>query len=483
MRRGLAVVCAVAALLAAAVPAKADPCGPGPDPVPDGHVTVAPPAGLNPEDIRGIAGTAPGDTPSVTVSVYPGSDAMGDVQASQNVGLVAGRFCLPTPALPDGTWTVQAVQTDADHHVWTSAPRSFQVDHSGPQVTLTEPGEFTGDALPEFAGAAGTEQGDLSAVTITVKTPAGEIEIPASARGGEVRASAPDPLPDGRYTAVATQRDELGNVGRSAVLTFTVDTVKPTMTLTAPTGEWTQTVSVAGTASVGAGDEPSVLIELRQGDARIRTVSAAVVNGAFAAVVPGLPDGAYDLIVTHSDRALNSVSARRTVRIDTTPPAVNTGGVRTAYTLGERAAPVFSCADAGVGVASCEGPASVDTSALGTHAMTITARDALGNARSVQVRYGVVAAPRRSAPGLAIRSAKLSRHGRTVTLKVRGGAAKGATGKVTVSVGTTKRTAKLSGGKWSTALKLKTRKRKLKLAASYSGDAAYAAATVTRTVK
>src|SRR4051812_42485234 len=100
MRTGLAVVCAVAALLAAAAPAKAAPCGPGPGPVPDGHVTVAQPAGLNPEDIGGIAGTAPGDTPSVTVSLYAGSQPAGDVQASQRVDLVSGRFCLPTPTLP-----------------------------------------------------------------------------------------------------------------------------------------------------------------------------------------------------------------------------------------------------------------------------------------------------------------------------------------------------------------------------------------------
>src|SRR4051794_41979979 len=116
MRRGLAVVCAVAALLAAAAPAKGDPCGPAPDPVPDGHVTVAPPAGLNPEDIRGIAGTAPGDTPSVTVSVYPGSGAAGDVQASQNGGPVAGRFCLPPPALPGRPPTGEAGPAGARHH-------------------------------------------------------------------------------------------------------------------------------------------------------------------------------------------------------------------------------------------------------------------------------------------------------------------------------------------------------------------------------
>src|SRR5689334_9460705 len=119
MRTGLAVVCAVGALLAAAAPAKAAPCDPAPAPLADGHVTVAPPARLNPVEIRGLAGTAPADTRSVTVSFYAGTQTS-DAQASVNVGVGDdGVFCLPTPALADGSWTVLAVQTDADHHVWT----------------------------------------------------------------------------------------------------------------------------------------------------------------------------------------------------------------------------------------------------------------------------------------------------------------------------------------------------------------------------
>src|SRR3954454_2953855 len=143
MRRGLAVGCAVAALLAVAAPGTAA----------DAAVTVAQPAAINPVEIRGTAGTASEDTPSVTVNFYAGTEASGDVQSSQRVGFGDdGAFSVPTTWLADGTWTVQAVQTDAAHHEATSTPRTFRIDRGAPAVALTAPDQFTGEALPQFVG-------------------------------------------------------------------------------------------------------------------------------------------------------------------------------------------------------------------------------------------------------------------------------------------------------------------------------------------
>src|SRR3954468_7661835 len=120
MRRGLAVGGALAALLVSAAPASAVACGRVAGARAESTaptVTVEQPAALNPADIRGTAGTASEDTPSVTVSFYSGSEPTGDAQASSLVGVQSdGSFCIPTPWLPDGTWTVQAVQTDAAHN-------------------------------------------------------------------------------------------------------------------------------------------------------------------------------------------------------------------------------------------------------------------------------------------------------------------------------------------------------------------------------
>ena len=78
--------------------------------------------------------------------------------------------------------------------------------------------------MPHFEGIAGTADGDLSTITLTVTGPGGEHDdSKRSAKGGSFSADAPEPLADGTYTVVASQADELGHVGKSS-RTFVIDT-------------------------------------------------------------------------------------------------------------------------------------------------------------------------------------------------------------------------------------------------------------------
>jgi hypothetical protein len=180
--------------------------------------------------------------------------------------------------------------------------------------------------------------------------------------------------------------------------------------------------------------------------------------------------------------------------VDTTAPEIDAGAIRASYALGERAAPKFACTDGGSGVAACNGPAAVNTASAGDHELVVTARDRAGNERTLHVRYTVlapaatpvpqpaapaapvtpatapvtpVAAPK---PALKISVATAKRHGRTLTLTVRGTGSGISAVRLAVSGG--KRTVKLTNGRWKATLKVRIKgkpPKRLKVTATAGG--------------
>lgn len=216
------------AALGAAVPARADDQAP--------IVTLDQPARLNPQTVSGVAGVAAGDGPSVTLEFYPGTTAAGTAAATVNTGKAdeTGEFTAAVPAVDDGTWTVRAIQGDNAGNTGVSESWTFGIDIKAPQVELTAPDAVTGEAVPHFEGIAGTADGDLSAITLTITGPdQSPTTFPASAKGGWFSADAPEALADGTYKVVASQADELGHVGTSS-RTFVIDTTPPVVTPTGP---------------------------------------------------------------------------------------------------------------------------------------------------------------------------------------------------------------------------------------------------------
>ena len=393
-------------------------------------VTLDQPAALNPQTVSGIAGLDGGDAASVTLEFYAGDTVAGSPAATISAGKAAdGAFTAAVPRVGDGTWTVRAVQGDAGGNFGTSQARTFVFDFSGPNVLLTGPDPVTGDAVPHFEGVIGTAPGDLPAVTLTVTRAGGNATtFPADGvKGGSFSADAPAPLADGAYTVVASQVDELGHVGTSS-RTFVVDTAAPAVTLTGPDVEVTG-ATITGTAGEATGDGDTVLLELRSGNRVVSTLSAGVDGGAFAATVP-LADGDYTVTATQTDHAGNAGAAQRTFRVAT---------------------PVTM-----PGVTPAPAPAPVTPQS----------------------------AVKKAAAGLKIKSATASRRGRTITLKLRGTAAKTATGTVKVTVAGTRKSAKLVKGAWAVTLRITAkRKASLKVTAAYGGDGGFSAATARRTVR
>src|SRR5207237_292356 len=145
----------------------------------------------------------------------------------------------------------------------------------GPAVSLSTPAEgaFLGSAQPTFAGGAGNASGDSPNVTVSIypgSSPTGTPLTKSVARSGASWSWAPNAseleLPDGTYTAQAEQKDKAGNTGKSASVTFTIDTTKPKISVGAvpsPTKDTTPTLE--GARGTEAGDQASVSVTIHEG--------------------------------------------------------------------------------------------------------------------------------------------------------------------------------------------------------------------------
>ncbi len=186
--------------------------------------------------ISGEAGRVLGDDASVKLKLYVGSTASGT--PSRIYEVVPGGASWTTgeiSSLTDGTYTVQAEQSDAAGNTGVSAAVTFAIDTSLPAVTLTSPaaGSSTSTGFESLGGAAGTGARDLPQVTVKLyvgatiasEPPLQEATVPAvdgrwSVAFGE--------LSLGTYTARAQQNNKLGRTGFSEPVTFTVKA--PTVT-------------------------------------------------------------------------------------------------------------------------------------------------------------------------------------------------------------------------------------------------------------
>jgi subtilisin-like proprotein convertase family protein len=125
------------------------------------------------------------------------------------------------------TFEVKGVDAQGDEDP-DPARRLWFVDTVAPSVALDPPPSRFTSAEPSFGGTAGTAFGDLPSVTVRIRNSGGGVvqTVAASTSEGRWSASA-TPLADGAYSVQTEQRDAAGNVGSSAVATFTIDTPDP----------------------------------------------------------------------------------------------------------------------------------------------------------------------------------------------------------------------------------------------------------------
>jgi hypothetical protein len=281
----------------------------------------------------------------VVLDVYAGSTPTGPaVQTLTAIPSLGAWSTGPAQTLSDGTYTAQASQEESfSQETGTSVPITFTVDTEAPAVTLDPVPTPSKDTTPSLSGKAGDAPGDVPVVELNIY--AGEDAsgtplqtIPVATSGNSWSSSPVQTLPDGTYTAQASQSDEAGNVAVSATQSFTIDTTAPQVSIAAPsTGSLSASHStlVEGSSGTDAGDSQSVTLEVFAGAAigvqsPEKTVVVQASAGHWSTTLTGLSDGAHTLLAEQSDQAGNSgASEPVTFTVDTVAPAVTLNSLST----------------------------------------------------------------------------------------------------------------------------------------------------------
>ena len=133
-------------------------------------------------------------------------------------------------------------------------------------------------------------------------------------------------LSDGSHTVTITASDNDGNAATAKTVTFKVDTVPPTLNITAPTNELvTNTASqvLRGQTNDASSSPVTVKITLNGTDQGAVTVGS---DGVFTKTLT-LKEGSNTIIVTATDSAGKSSSVTRTATLDTSKPVIKSATI------------------------------------------------------------------------------------------------------------------------------------------------------------
>jgi hypothetical protein len=336
------------------------------------------------------------DDSSVVVSIYAGSSASGSPEHTLAVARTGTSWSTESsgPHLADGTYTVQASQSDVAGNTGESEPVTFTVDTTPPVVSLSSPADnaFLNSSEPMFSGGAGNENGDDSSIVLSIYagssasgSPEQTVEVTRTGTSWSTESSGPH-LADGTYTVQASQSDVAGNTGKSEPVTFTVDTTPPKVSLNSiasPSKEPTPTLT--GASGTEAGDASTLTVTIYKGGSVGGTVAdksetVSGMGGTWSYPSPHLADGVYTAQATQTDLAGNAgMSKAVTFTVDTTPPVVTITSPTSGASLTKSSRPTFagSAGSAGeAGGTSNDGPSVVlniyiGSSASGTPEQTL----------------------------------------------------------------------------------------------------------------
>jgi hypothetical protein len=278
--------------------------------------------------LSGAIGTEAGDEASVTVTIVKGGST---VESGGATVSGAGWTYTVETELSEGTYTAQAKQKDDAGNTGTAA-QTFTVKRAAPKPTLDTVPTPSNTSSPTLRGTADAAEGDLRQVEVAIYAGSSAEGRPQVAQtvpvDNERWSYTPSPLPDGTYTAQATQRDEAGNSGVSEERTFTIDTIAPNVTIdpiSSPTSHTRPTLE--GKLGSQSGDVRTAFVRIHQGSSPEGAVAAsgnARISAESWQYTPEaeLPAGTYTAVVQQEDLAHNVGHAAFTFTIKTSKPLV-----------------------------------------------------------------------------------------------------------------------------------------------------------------
>jgi hypothetical protein len=313
-------------------------------------------------DVTGTTSAADGTLVTVTVD---GQSFTGPVSG--------GSYAVGVGPLVEGVFGSTATVSDGLGHA-TTMSSTVTVDLTGPSVLVN--GQAVNTSSTHVTGT--TDAPDGSTVTVGV----GGGSYTGTVSGGAYSVLV-GPLADAAYSVDVTIADAVGNptTGHGSL---EVDTTGPSLTAVSQTTS-DPTPDIGGTTDAAAGSTVTVVVD---GTTYPTVVQAA---GTYSVTVGPLGDGAHSVTVTVTDALANPTTVTPSLVVDTTGPTVTVPTISsnvdtvtvTATTDAPYGTPVTVTVD-GVDYPTSVGfgglvSVVVGPLADGTHGVTVTTTDALGN--------------------------------------------------------------------------------------------------------
>ena len=199
-----------------------------------------------------------------------------------------------------------------------------------PVITITSPtngARVTNNKQPVVFTITDEQNGsgiNLSTLAVTLNGSAvsgSEVVTQAITNGYQCTYTPASALSNGSNTVTVNVSDNDGNAATQKTVTFTVDTVAPSLNVTSPADDLltnNPSLVVSGTTNDATSSPVTVTISLNGADQGTVNVGA---DGAFSKTVT-LTEGSNTIVIKATDSAGNSTTVERTVSLDTSVPEI-----------------------------------------------------------------------------------------------------------------------------------------------------------------
>ena len=190
-------------------------------------------------------------------------------------------------------------------------------------INNKQPVTFT---IVDESGGSGINLSSLVVKQDNTAVASSTITSTAITNGYSVTYTPATALSDGSHTVTVTVSDNDGNAATAKSTTYKVDTVPPTLNITAPTNDLitnAASLAVRGTTNDTSSSPVSVKITLNGTDQGTVTVGT---DGAFTKTVT-LAEGANTLVITATDSAGKASTVTRSITLDTSKPVIKSATI------------------------------------------------------------------------------------------------------------------------------------------------------------
>jgi len=238
--------------------------------------------------LLGVAGTAAGDSSTITVRIYSGAAASGTPVQTRMATAAGGLWATTATALAQGTYTAQASQSDSASHTGVSAAHTFTIDTTVPTAT---------DIAAFDAGTAGTTAGHLD-VGDRIVFSYSEAIAPASVLAGFTGASTA--IEVRFFHSSGTSKDTFSVLDTDNAHTVKLESGSTTAGGVKTFGDYVSTTATFAATMKQSADAKHVTLTLG-GPAPAGVQTTAVTAKAMTWGVPaGVTDRATNAVVTNS---------------------------------------------------------------------------------------------------------------------------------------------------------------------------------------